>query len=72
MARPRDMDRTVIDGEAKMSCETITKDVSGKTIETAEVLKVKVTIHWLNHLLNFKPVNVVIVSGNFNGFQIAN
>ena len=29
----------IIDGEAKMSCETITKDVSGKTIETAEVFE---------------------------------
>lgn len=29
----------IIDGEAKMSCEMITKDVSGKTIETAEVFE---------------------------------
>ena len=29
----------IIDGEAKMSCETITTDVSGKTIETAEVFE---------------------------------
>ena len=29
----------IIDGEAKMSCETITMDVSGKTIETAEVFE---------------------------------
>ena len=29
----------IIDGEAKMSCEIITKDVSGKTIETAEVFE---------------------------------
>ena len=29
----------IIDGEAKMSCETITKDVSGKNIETAEVFE---------------------------------
>ena len=29
----------IIDGEAKMSCETITKDVSGKTIETAEIFE---------------------------------
>ena len=29
----------IIDGEAKMSCETITKDVSGKTIQTAEVFE---------------------------------
>ena len=29
----------IIDGEAKMSCETITEDVSGKTIETAEVFE---------------------------------
>ena len=29
----------IIDGEAKMSCETITKDVSEKIIETAEVFE---------------------------------
>ena len=29
----------IIDGEAKMSCETITKDVSGQIIETAEIFE---------------------------------